>query len=95
MKPRLSPGSIVVLAICAAAIFYVLSWGPAVYLLSRYNVSHTKWPGRMFIYVFYPHLWTMAESETYFCYSMWWVEKAGSGTTTREAFQREFDNVYR
>lgn len=97
MKVRASPAAIIALAIGAVLLLYSLSWGPVVYLLIKYEVSETRWPGRMFIYVFYPHLRMMAESEHYFRYSIWWGEKAqpGVNATTWADFQREFDRFYR
>ena len=61
--------------------FYLLSFGPGLYLTIKNERIVRDYVPRLAIgfvaTTYFPHLYAMAYSETYYNYGKWWVEIAG------------------
>ena len=61
--------------------FYLLSFGPGLYLVIKIERTVRDYIPRsatdLVVTTYFPHLYTMAYSETYYNYGKWWVEIAG------------------
>ena len=61
--------------------FYLLSFGPGLYLTIKNERTVRNYVPRpaieMVVTFYFPHLYAMAYSEIYYNYGKWWVEIAG------------------
>lgn len=63
-------------SLIALVFFYLISFGPMLYLSGKTGVEYWSWLKHPIRLIYTPHLWCMTQSESYYDYGWWWYSLA-------------------
>lgn len=74
-------GLLVSFSLIALVFFYLISFGPILYLVTKTGVEHQTWFHYSIRPLYTPHLWCMTRNESYYDYGWWWHSLAKPGAS--------------